>query len=160
MEISQKRPVYTGLQDFEQIKNFPRETGGRQFGGRRRCFFSAPANRAPPVGEGCPGIEDWINCFCTMEMRLKIVEASAEHDFVLRGSSECFVQCSASNFYSRTAFPNWRGPVCRRGKKAAPSASESYKRLFKNNFGSGTCIERFRLRCLGVCFFSICGELW
>ncbi len=55
----------------------------------------------------------------------KIVEANAEHDFVLRGSSECFVQCSASNFYSRTAFPNWRSPVCRRGKKAAPSASES-----------------------------------
>ncbi len=32
------------------------------------------------------------NSFCTMEMRLKIVEASAEHDFVLRGLSECPVQ--------------------------------------------------------------------
>ena len=86
-------------------------------------------------GQGLPAGEDGAdegcvkefctNGLCTTEMRLKIVEASAEHDFVFRGSSECFVQCSASNFYSRTAFPNWRIPVCRRGKKAAPSASES-----------------------------------
>ena len=26
--------------------------------------------------------EDWANDFCAMEMRLKIVEAIAEHDFV------------------------------------------------------------------------------
>ncbi len=56
-------------------------------------------------GQGLPAGEDGAdegcvkefctNGLCTTEMRLKIVEASAEHDFVFRGSSECPVHQSA-----------------------------------------------------------------
>ena len=34
-----------------------------------------------------------------MEMRLKIVEVNAEHDFAFKGSSECIVQCLCTTFF-------------------------------------------------------------
>ncbi len=121
------------------------------------CFSGGGAD--PAEGEAWTGTEDWINCFCTMEMRLKIVEATAEHDFVLRGSSECPVQCSASNFCSRPGFPfgRIRPARPRKSRTSQPPNLVIGQLVSGSSFGRGTCIERFRLRCLGECFSSICG---
>ncbi len=43
--------------------------------------------------------KDGAKDFCTMEMRLKIVEANAEHDFAFKGSSECIVRCLCTTFF-------------------------------------------------------------